>query len=71
MESDSLDPYALDAKWQANERQLKRIRAMPGLDREIRAADAERIEGEQDAIEIALGFDRPGNSASRKWSRMA
>jgi hypothetical protein len=70
MESESLDPYALDAKWQANERELSRIRAMPGLDREMHAGDAERIEGEQDRIEWQLGFERPADAASRKWSGM-
>ncbi len=41
MSTESLDPYALDSKWQANERELSRIRAMPDLDREM-AADAAR-----------------------------
>jgi hypothetical protein len=71
MESDSLDPYALDAKWQANERELNRIRAMTGLDREMHAGDAERIEGEQDAIEFALGIERPTDAASKRWSGLA
>ncbi|HEV3304682.1 MAG TPA: hypothetical protein VG055_33835 [Planctomycetaceae bacterium] len=64
----SLDPYALEARWQANKRELGRIAAMPGLDREMHAVDAERIEAEQDAIEHALAFDCPADAASRKWS---
>jgi hypothetical protein len=71
MESESLDPYALDAQWHTNERELSPIAAMPGLDREMHAGDAERIEGEQDAIEFALGFDRAADAKSRKWSGMA
>jgi hypothetical protein len=43
---------------------------MPGLDREMHAADAERIEGEQDAIEWQLGLERPEDAESRKWSGM-
>jgi hypothetical protein len=43
MESESLDPYALDAKWQANERELNRIRAMPGLDREMHRGRRARL----------------------------
>jgi len=57
-----------EARWQAIERELNRIRAMPGLDREMHAGHAERIEGEQDAIEFALGFDRAADAASKRWS---
>ncbi len=71
MDTESLDPYALDARWQANERELNRIAAMPGLDREMHAADAERLEGEQDTIEWQLGLGRPADAESRKWSGMA
>jgi len=58
----------LEARWRTNERELNRIAAMPGLDREMHARDAERIEGEQDAIEFALGFDRAADAASKRWS---
>jgi hypothetical protein len=63
-----LDHNGLEARWQNNERELRRIRAMPGLDREMHAADAERIEAEQDRIEWQLGFERPADAESRKWS---
>jgi len=69
MDSASLDPYALEARWHANERELARIAAMPGLDREIHASAAERIEAEQDRIEWQLGCD--SRSGSRRWSGMA
>jgi hypothetical protein len=39
-----------------------------GLDREMHASIAERIEVEQDRIEWQLGFDRPGDAESRRWS---
>jgi hypothetical protein len=68
MENESLDPYALESRWQANERELNRIAAMPGLDREMHASAAERIEAEQDRIEWQLGFDRPCDANSRHWS---
>jgi hypothetical protein len=45
MESDSLDPYALESRGQANER--------------------------EDRVEWQLGFDRPADAESRKWSGMA
>jgi hypothetical protein len=68
MQNDSLDPYALEARWQAIERELSRIAVMPGLDREMHAREAERLEAEQDRIEWQLGFDRPGDAESRRWS---
>jgi len=71
MSPESLDPYALDARWHVNERELNRIRAMPGLDREMHAADAERLECEQDRIEWQLGLEPPADAESRKWSGMA
>ncbi len=52
----SLDPYALEARWQANKRELGRIAAMPGPDREIHASEAEQLEAEQDPIEWQLGL---------------
>jgi hypothetical protein len=67
----SLDPYALDARWQANERELARIRAMPGPDREMHSADTERLESDQGAIEHALGFDSPADAKSKRWSGTA
>jgi len=65
-ERDSLEAY-----WKANSRELNRIRAMPGLDRELHASNAERLEAEQDLIEWQLGCDRPSDAASRRWSGMA
>jgi hypothetical protein len=59
----------LESKWHANERGLARIRAMPGLDREMHVAESERLEGEQDAIEFELGRD--GREGSTRWSGIA
>jgi len=56
MSPESLDPYALESRWQANERELRCIAAMPGLDREMHAADSERLEAEQVRIEWQLGL---------------
>lgn len=61
----------LEARWQTNERQLNRIAAMPGLDRELHASDAERLEAEQDDIEWRLGFDCPKQAGSRRWPGVA
>jgi hypothetical protein len=58
----------LEPKWQANGRRLNEIAAMTGLGRELHAAESERLEGEQDWIEWQLGFDRPADAATRKWS---
>jgi hypothetical protein len=66
--TESLGPYALDSRWQANERRPNEIAAMTGLGREMHAAESERLEGEQDAVEHALGFDRPADAVSRRWS---
>jgi hypothetical protein len=52
----SLDPYALEARRQANKRESGRIAAMPGPDREIHASKAEQPEAEQDRIEWQLGL---------------
>jgi hypothetical protein len=66
-----LDRDNLEVRWQANERQLNRIAAAPALDREICAAEVERIEAEQDRIEFLVGFENPGHSGSRCWSGLA
>jgi hypothetical protein len=68
MNAEPLDHANPRANWQANERELSRIDTMPGLDRELHASIAERIEVEQDRIEWQLGFDRPGDAESRRWS---
>jgi hypothetical protein len=61
-----VDRDALESQWQANERRLNEIAAMTGLGREMHAAESERLEAAQDAIEFELGTDsRPG---SRRWS---
>ena len=60
---------ALDREaWQANERELARIAAMPGLDQEMHASEAGRLRAEQDHIQWQLGRERPGDAESRKWS---
>ncbi len=66
-----LDREAVQARSQANERELARIAAMPGLDREMQRVDAERIEAEQDRIEWQLRFDCPTDAESLRWSGMA
>ncbi len=55
-----------DPRWQGNERRLNEINAMTGLGREMHAAEAERLEGEQDRIEFELGRQQQG--PSRRWS---
>jgi hypothetical protein len=61
-----VDRDALESQWQVNERRLNEIAAMTGLGREMHAAESERLEAAQDAIEFELGADRrPG---SRRWS---
>jgi hypothetical protein len=60
------EPLDRDARWQANEHRLNEIAPMTGLGREMHAAESERLEAAQDAIEFELSTDaRPG---SRKWS---
>jgi hypothetical protein len=60
------EPLDRDAQWQANERRLNEIAAMTGLGREMHAAESERLEAAQDAIEFELGSEaRPG---FRRWS---
>jgi hypothetical protein len=64
-----VDRDALESQWQVNERRLNEIAAMTGLGREMHAAESERLEAAQDAIEFELGADgRPG---SRRWSGAA
>lgn len=61
-----IDRDAPESRWLANERRLNEIAAMTGLGREMHAAESERLEAAQDAIEFELGADgRPG---SRRWS---
>jgi hypothetical protein len=70
MSTDSFDRDALEAQWQANERELNRLNSMSGLARETFGARIDELETEQDAIEFELGkeaFTRPG---SRRWSGM-
>ena len=70
MSTESLDPYALESQWQANERGLNRIAVMPGLDRALHAAATERLEAAQDRIEWQLGFPKASQAGSRRWSGM-
>jgi hypothetical protein len=65
------DRDSLESQWRANEAQLNRITAASGLDRELSAAEVERLEAEQDRIEWKLGFEGPADAESRKWSGMA
>jgi hypothetical protein len=70
MSTDSFDRDALEARWQANERELNRLNSLSGLNRETFGARIDELEAEQDAIEFELGketFARPG---SRRWSGM-
>jgi hypothetical protein len=58
-------------QWQANERRLNEIAAMIGLGRELHAAEIERLEGDQAAIEFELGADgRPGSRCGPALPRM-
>src|SRR5262249_46179221 len=45
-----------------------RIRNMPRLVRDLHAAEAERLDAEQDAIESRLGFDSPAHASSNSAS---
>ncbi len=69
--AESLDPYALDARWQQIETRLGQIAAVPSLDRELCRAEVHRLLTEQDAIEFVLGFDHPEGAVSRRWSGIA
>jgi hypothetical protein len=68
MDSGSLDPYGLDARWQLIETRLGQIAAAPGVDRELCRAEVDRLFSEQNAIEFVLGFDHPEGVVSRRWS---
>jgi hypothetical protein len=61
-----LDRDVLDPRWQANERRLNEIATMTGLGCEMHAAESERLEAAQDAIEFQLGADGP--PGSHRWS---
>jgi hypothetical protein len=62
----TVDRDALESRWQANERRLRKLHAMTPLGREINGAEIDRLEGKQDALELELGADgRPGSS---RWS---
>jgi hypothetical protein len=63
MDTEPFDSDALESRWAANERELKRIRNMPRLVRELHAANAERLAAEQDSIESRL-FDRSTQAGS-------
>jgi hypothetical protein len=52
---DPNDCSGIEARWQANERELNRIYAAP--DREMLAARIDELEAEQDAIDFELGCD--------------
>jgi hypothetical protein len=61
MEIRSIDYHTLEARWEANERELLRLAMMPPVEREFHAKREDELLDEQDAIELRLGFD-----ASRK-----
>jgi hypothetical protein len=65
------DRDSLESQWRANEAQLNRITAASGLDRELSAAEVERFEAQQDRIEWLIGFERPADAESHRWSGMA
>jgi hypothetical protein len=66
-----IDRHKLESRWMAIEKRLHQIAAAPGLDQELCRAEVKRLLSEQDSIEYALGFDRPADAASRKWSGIA
>ncbi|HUE14848.1 MAG TPA: hypothetical protein VMR25_11835 [Planctomycetaceae bacterium] len=70
MSTDSFDRDALEAQWQANERELNRLNSMSGLARETFGARIDELEDEQDAIEFELGKDGFTPTGSRRWSGM-
>jgi len=67
----ALEHDALESLWKVNERELNRIAASPSLDRELLAAEVERLEDEQDAIERQLGLDSPSDARTKRWSGSA
>ena len=71
MEVEPLDREAQQAKWRANEAELIRLAAMSPLDREFHAKREDELLDEQDAIEFRLGFEKPAQGDSRRWSGMA
>ena len=68
MSTDSFDRDALEAQWQANERELNRLNSLSGLARETFGARIDELEDEQDAIEFELGQDASAPTNSRRWS---
>jgi len=67
----ALEHDALESLWKVNERELNRIAASPSLDRGLLAAEVERLEDEQDAIERQLGLDSPSDARTKRWSGSA
>jgi|GEM_PF-5302527 len=63
--NNELDHDALAARWLANERELNRIAAASGLDREMCAVEVDRLEAEQDRIEFLIGWESHILSGSR------
>ncbi len=50
-----VDCELLESHWKVNEHRVNGIAAMTGLEREMRAADSERLESARDAIKFELG----------------
>jgi hypothetical protein len=65
------DHDELEARWQANERDLNRLNSLSGLNRETFGARIDELESDQDAIEFELGRDTFAPADSRRWSGMA
>jgi hypothetical protein len=57
MDTRLLDRHSLEARWEANERELLRLAVMPLPEREFHANREDELLDEQDAIELQLGFD--------------
>jgi hypothetical protein len=68
MPTEPTDRDELAARWRQNEIELRRIANAPGPNRDMYADRIDRLLGEQDSLEIALGSVSPGGS--RRWSAM-
>jgi hypothetical protein len=62
------DRDKLESRRQEIEARLRQIAAASGLDRELCRDEVERLSSEQDALEYVLGFERPADAESRRWS---
>jgi hypothetical protein len=67
--TERLNDANLEARWQANEIELRRLRHTPGLNRQLNAARIDELLREQYRIEQE--FWAVSASASRRWVGMA